>query len=749
MRFMPRRLYWQLVSLVSLIVVGTLFAYGWFTGAKQSEYGVRTMKLHAEVMAKNLAISCADYMLTSNYAGLETLLLRSAEFPDILEIQVLDKKGNIISNIIHTPGSAPRASFGKKTIATPSRPGPSVEIKDRQLVLWQPISTGSLLGWVRINRDMEDIYKIQALIWRNSLLSGVLGIFSSFILLLIVLRRPIGAIRRVTDFARRLQEVKGTQIPVERSSLEVEQLCESLNHTSAELHANEEQLIAERERLEVTLQSIGDGVIATDTQGSVTVMNKMAEELTGWAMDEATGRPLAEVFHIVNEITREVAENPVEKVLRTGNIIGLANHTALISREGRERSIADSAAPITDRRGKIIGVVLVFRDVTEKNRIEEELLRSRKLESLGILAGGIAHDFNNILTSILGNISIVTGMGNIEDSIFKRLETAEKAAERASDLAQQLLTFSRGGAPILKTAHVGDLVKETIHFSLSGSNVKADIEIPDDLWLVEIDEGQMSQVVQNLVINAKEAMQGGGTLKVRAENVTIAGKGAVPLATGKYIKITISDQGMGIPREHLTMIFDPYFTTKERGSGLGLATVHSIIRRHNGHITAESKTGGGATFHIYLPASRGGRVGVEATAGKPQSAAVNNKKILVMDDDELIRDFIGSALAPLKHTVDFAADGKEAIECYKCAMETGQPYDVVIMDLTTPGGMGGKETMKVLSGIDPGIKAIVSSGYSNDPVMTEFKKHGFKGIIPKPYKHEELIALLNQVIANG
>lgn len=746
MGLMPRRLYVQLVFVVSLIIIFTIMAYGYFTGKKQTGHALETMKIHAELLSKNLAVSSADYMLASNYAGLETLLKRHAEFPEITEIQICDRQGNILSDIVRTPGSPPKLRFGKKIMNIPATIEPLIEMKNKEMIIWQPVYTGALLGWVRTNHNMENIYEIQKIIWENSLLVGVLGIFASLILLLVSLKKPLGAIQRVTAFARRLNYEKGSQIPVERGSVEIEQLCESLNTASFELLSKENQLRAERERLSITLQSIGDGVIATDTNGGVVLINKVAEYLTGWKMQDAEGMPLTEVFRIINEKTRKPVENPVDKVLKTGKIIGLANHTALIAKDGTERSIADSAAPIADKEGKIIGVVLVFRDTTEKNKMEEEILRARKLESLGTIAGGIAHDFNNILTAILGNISMVTGFMSADDTNYKRLTAAEKATIRARDLAQQLLTFSKGGSPILKTAHIGDLLRETIIFSLSGSNIKADITIPDNLWLVEIDEGQMSQVIQNLVINARESMPGGGTLTASLENITVDAKSALPLNKGDYIKLTIADEGAGIPKEQLPLIFDPYFTTKEKGSGLGLATVYSIIKRHHGHITAESVPGSGTIFYIYLPMSKNEYA---SAAESPEASAVSNitnKKILVMDDEQSIRELAGDILSSFGHRVDFAAEGKQAINLYKSAMESGQPYDAVIMDLTTPGGMGGKEAIKALAGLDPNIKGIVSSGYSDDPVMSEFREYGFKGVVTKPYSADNLISVLSRVI---
>ncbi len=507
----------------------------------------------------------------------------------------------------------------------------------------------------------------------------------------------------------------------------------------------EKALFNEKERLAVTLKSIGDGVVTTDIEGKVMLINKVAEGLTGWSHHEAYGKPLSEVFHIINEKTRIRCENPVEKVLQTGEIVGLANHTALISRDGTERTIADSGAPIRDANNNVFGVVLVFRDVSEKKKLEDELMKARKLESVGILAGGIAHDFNNLLTSIMCNVSLAKMLSSEQDQVMESLDDAEKASLRAKDLTQQLLTFSKGGAPIKVAVSMSGLIKESSKFILSGSNVKCDFYFPDDLWPAEVDEGQISQVIHNLIINADQAMPEGGEIKIKAENVVVTEKEALPLIDGNYLKISISDEGVGISEEHLEKIFDPYFSTKQKGSGLGLATSYSIVKRHDGCIIVNSKISVGTTFHVYLAAS------VDKTPVKidrPKKPVAGKGKILIMDDEEIIRNTAGTALSRIGYNVEFAKDGSETIELYKAARDSGKPFDAVIMDLTIPGGMGGKEAIGKLLEVDSKAKAIVSSGYSNDPVMADFKKYGFSHFIAKPYSAQELNEVLVNVLRN-
>jgi signal transduction histidine kinase/ActR/RegA family two-component response regulator len=430
-------------------------------------------------------------------------------------------------------------------------------------------------------------------------------------------------------------------------------------------------------------------------------------------------------------------------VLKSGGIIGLDAQTVLVARDGTERSIADSGAPIRDRDGEIIGVVLVFRDVTEEQKMQEDLQKAQKLESIGLLAGGIAHDFNNILTAILGNMSLAKMYAQPGDKVCEVLTEAEKAFWRARDLTQQLLTFSKGGAPIKKAASIAELLTETTAFVLRGTNVRCEFAIAEDLWPATFDIGQISQVINNLVINAQQAMPHGGVIGIRAKNVHIGPRHALPLKKGRYIRFDVEDQGVGIATEHLPRIFDPYFTTKQTGSGLGLATSYSIIRKHDGHIEVKSTVGRGSLFSIYLPADGDS---ASARGGRPAKALDGSGRVLLMDDEETVCRVGMEILKRLGYSVESTRDGEEMLARYKQAQEAGEPFDLVITDLTIPGGMGGKEAVAQLMELDPRAKAIVSSGYFNDPVMADFAKFGFLGVIAKPYKVEELAEIVRKLI---
>ncbi|HHO47599.1 MAG TPA: PAS domain S-box protein [Desulfobacteraceae bacterium] len=388
-------------------------------------------------------------------------------------------------------------------------------------------------------------------------------------------------------------------------------------------------------------------------------------------------------------------------------------------------------------------MAVFFNDVTVKLRMLEELQKNQKLESVGVLAGGIAHDFNNLLTAIIGNISMAKLFARTEPArTLARLNDAENASIRARDLTQRLLTFSRGGAPVRCTASIAEVIRESTSFMLSGSKVKFQLQIPEDIWPVDIDVGQISQVIQNVVKNSDQAMPGGGTIAIRAANVRIDTGQGLPLPQGGYVHISLADEGMGIPQKYLARIFDPYFSTRQEGSGLGLAACYSIINHHDGLITVESEYGSGATFHIYLPASA-------KTPGEKimatEKTRPNGKKILIMDDNESILAVAANMLNFMGHTTVTARDGAEAVRLYQEAMLEQQPFDAVLLDLTVPGGMGGLEAMRRLTALDQGIRAIVSSGYTDDPVMNDYRDYGFSGIVTKPYDLDRLSQALRDL----
>jgi PAS domain S-box-containing protein len=517
-----------------------------------------------------------------------------------------------------------------------------------------------------------------------------------------------------------------------------------LEREAAERAQAEQALASEKQLLDVTLQSISDGVVATDLSGRILFMNQAAQTITGWAEADAWGRPLGEVLPARYPEPAGGPRNLVETVLKAGNRVEFPYPLMLGQREGTPKRLTINGAPLADARERIIGVVFTFRDTTMWHLLETERFKANKLESIGVLAGGIAHDFNNILTAILGNLSAIRLSDVLSERQLQYLTIAENATRRAELLTKQLLTFAKGGAPILKPASIRELIQESADFVLSGSNVKCVYDFPDDLWTVHIDEGQMSQVVSNLVINAQQAMPRGGTITVRGENVPAWTEGLPPQLTKRdYVKIDIIDTGVGIPREYLSNIFDPYFTTKDKGSGLGLTSAYSIIKNHTGYLSVESEPDAGSTFFFYLPA-----LPHEAVESKTERRVPirGQGRILVMDDEKDIRKLCQDLLVYLGYEVECVLDGTAAVERYREAITAGRPFDAVVLDLTVQGGMGGGEAMEQLKAIDPHIKAIVSSGYSDDPVMSSYATYGFSGIIQKPFDVISLSEILHRII---
>ena len=393
----------------------------------------------------------------------------------------------------------------------------------------------------------------------------------------------------------------------------------------------------------------------------------------------------------------------------------------------------------------------VLEDITEHKRTEADRLILNKLESTGTLAGGLAHDFNNLLTVILLDLELAQALDHANVELAQLLKEAKKAAVKASGLTRLLITFARGGGPICKLARLSDVIQETVPLALSGSNVRSEISQADDLWLAEMDVGQIGQVIRNMVLNAREAMPQGGTVFIRAENAVLDSHDQPSLPAGEYVRVSIADQGCGVTKDVLPKIFDPYFSTKENGSqkgmGLGLSICHSVIRQHGGAITVNSEVGVGTTLHIYLPATR--KPGREAVKAAVPTGVPRPGRVLVMEDEERLRKVVGQTLLGMGHEAELAEDGQKAVELYKNAMSLGRHFDAVILDLTVRDGMGGPETLQELRKLDPDVKAVLMSGYTNDPAILEPERFGFKDVVAKPFDGGKLQAVLSRVMDSG
>ncbi len=511
----------------------------------------------------------------------------------------------------------------------------------------------------------------------------------------------------------------------------------------------EQEILNEKERLYVTIQSIGDGVIAIDREGKIIIFNNIAEKLTEWKRDEAIGKPIDKIFNIESEKEKEKYSDKIYRVIHEGKTIPLGKNTILISKNGKQTCIEGTCTPIFDTSGELIGGVVIFTDITEQKETEERIRQMDRLNSIGILAGGIAHDFNNILTGILGNLTLLNTIVK-EKEATEYINQAREAVKRATNLTQQLLTFAKGGEPIKELTSLPSVIETSTKFILSGTSIDYHIKIPEDLWDVEIDKGQFSQVVQNIILNARHAMPKGGKIFITCRNIPSAEAINLKLSNGasnggKYVEIAITDEGTGIPEENLNHIFDPYFTTKDNGTGLGLAICYSIIKNHGGTIRVKSEVGRGTTFFIYIPATEKSAE-IEKQEKKSLRLGEMRGKVLVMDDDEIIREIASNMLKKLGFEPLLAQDGEEAIGIYRDSLEKGDPIKVVITDITVRGGMGGEETVKEILKIDPKARVIVSSGYSNNPIMSNYREYGFMAVVKKPFEIEDLAEALSEVL---
>ncbi|HUJ18397.1 MAG TPA: PAS domain S-box protein [Nitrospirota bacterium] len=507
---------------------------------------------------------------------------------------------------------------------------------------------------------------------------------------------------------------------------------------AARTHA-EESLRRSEEHFRSLIENALDLITVLDAAGKILFESPSLELLLGYRPADLVGR---DVFGFIHPEDRTAAREALTRIMREPEATD-SIELRVLHENGSWRKFQVNARSMADASGAM-RVIINSRDITERKKLEEDIQRVQKLDSIGVLAGGLAHDFNNLITGIAVNIDLAKMKTAPGDERLAFLEKAEQASARAHELTQQLLTFSRGGDPVRKIVPVKDMVRESAAFALTGSPAACSFSIPDDIRPVEVDPGQVRQAIHNLVVNAEQAMPQGGTVRISCENIKLPQE-IMPLKAGDYVKISIADDGVGIPKENFSRIFDPYFTTKRTGSGLGLATAYSIIRKHGGNITVESEPGAGSTFTLFLPASAkeatGGDIGLKLIRG--------TGRVLIMDDEEIVRDAAGKILQASGYETEFATEGNDAVELYRKAIDRGQRFDVVILDLTVPGGTGGRETMKRLLELDPAVRAIVSSGYSHDPIMANFRDYGFLGVIVKPYTVREMSEAVHNVMATS
>lgn len=744
-----------LAAAISLFSAWSLYSH------LRSEYESKALAI-----AESMSQSSAETFVNNQATRVQSLINKFLDVEGVAYAFATTEHGEVIAHTFvpafpetfrtWLPQKFPQQQFGTKPQTA------NVELQDRGrfLHIAAPMLAGSA-GSLHIGMSLGHI---NTLIWKAIARIQIIT-FGVFLVAVAVayfwvnrIAHPLMALSR---YSRQLADHNFDADVDIRSTDEIGELAATMREMAGQLRDHfqqleeqitirreaEEALAAEKELLAVTMRSIGDGVIAADTGGQVVLMNKVAEHLTGWSQEEGMRQQVDTVFRLVGVADGQPVDCPAQKALESGGIYELDDNVQLRQRSGQCIDIGDSAAPIRDHQGVIIGAVIVFRDIREEKRRELEHLRAEKLESLGVLAGGIAHDFNNILTAILNNITLARLNQEIPLSATNKLQDAERATLRAKKLTQQLLTFSHGGLPVTQCANVEDILQDAVAFALRGSNITYELSLPQDLWPVEVDTGQIAQVFDNLTINALQAMPEGGLLQIWAENVAPPrGAGSERDTTQKgFVRLYFRDQGCGISEQDQAHIFDPYFTTKPEGSGLGLSSVFSIIKRHGGSVDVHSELGRGTTFTMYLPAANGRPA---CPSGFEERSVSGSGRVLVMDDEHEVREVLGESLEYLGYEPHFAANGEQVLKRYTEHLQAGRAFDAVIMDLTVPGGMGGKETIRHLCAIDPEVRAIVSSGYSQDPVMARYREYGFCEVLMKPYTLDEVGEKLRAVLHN-
>ncbi len=496
-------------------------------------------------------------------------------------------------------------------------------------------------------------------------------------------------------------------------------------------------------RWQFALEGNGDGVWDWDLQAGEFFFSERYKEILGFA-DHELGNNLKEWSSRLHPDDYQSATESFDKMFRGESQTCSFEHR-IRCKNGDYRWLLNRGKVIRQTtEGKPLRIIGTITDMTEHKLIEEQACKTQQLESMAVLAGGIAHDFNNILTAVTGYTSLARIFLDAPNKACKALEEAERASHRAAELTRQLLTFSKGGTPLKQSVSAPNIIHESVSLALRGTKVTAACTIPEPMY-VEADEEQLGQAFSNIILNAAQSMPDGGNVEIQAKNSTLGENNFHELPAGDYLTISFSDQGCGIPPENLGKIFDPFFSTKTGCTGLGLSTAYSIIKKHGGSIEVQSAMGSGTTVVVHLPSSKKECEKYPIKDKRALNETQPRGHILVMDDEEMIRDLSSELLELLGYQVFTCTNGEDAIELYKAAREADTPFDAVIMDLTIPGGMGGKEAAQSILAFDPNAQLIVSSGYSNDPVMSEHEKFGFIAAVSKPFTVDKIVRTLDFV----
>ena len=753
-----------------------------------------------EALARSLAANSVSWVLADDVIGLEEIVDSQKNYPDIEYAMILSPKGKVLA---HTEKSLVGLYVQDPISLSLQKNEPDIRYlvnNSNLLDISVPIfSAQGHIGWSRVAISTKTSHASLRKILRDGVGYTFLAILVGSIFAIFMARGITNGIRQLLKVTSQVEYGKiDTYVEDERQD-ELGQLGKSfnkminrLNQAIEEQKSNENELNKYRNQLEdLVTQRTKELEIANNSLEQEIIISKQAEislkeseqrfrtvadftfnweywvspdnqyvyvspsckRITGYIPDDFINNPDL-LMEIIHPDDRAIMNNHTHIVTESGGITSV--DFRIITKDGDERWISHICQPVYDNDGHFIGRRGTNRDITGHKKMQREVLKAHKLESIATLAGGIAHDFNNLLFMVMGNISLAQDDLKFETETSESLKAAQEACNKAKELSAQLITFSKGGEPIKQISSINDLLKDAVTSALQGVDIKPEFFITDAVRQVNIDENQIRQVFYNLIVNAKEAMDDNGQLKISCENIDIPQEGYLTLNQGKYIKISFKDHGCGIAKNNLEQIFDPYFSTKERGSdkgqGLGLAASYSIIEKHKGLITVESEPGTGSIFTVYLKAALAKETDLKNSVEKPLSkepvkqTVTGKRKILLMDDEESIRSFLGQVISRLGYNVETCTEGKEAVATYKNAIESKEPFDAVILDLTNKIGMGGQETMKKLIEIDPAVRGIVITGYFEDPVVANFRAYGFSGFLTKPATRDELNRVINEVI---
>lgn len=752
---MPRRLETRIILSLALVLAVMIAVFGWWTGSRQSKIYVQELTHNLQSLSHSHADSAARFMIVQEYMGLDEHMLESASLPDIMSLQIVEPDGKMICNVERPSiGAPPRLNYKINKISTPEGTRAVLNREGGLLVSWSPIMAGSHLGWLKMTLSLHTADILQRATWHSTLQVGAFWILIGIILMTLVVRRPLRAVRELSRFAHDLQNRKGGQVTVAQGVYEIDLLADALNHSSTELLSAEQRLIAEQERLSVTLQSIGDGVIATDTGSNIVLVNHVAERLTGWSQEQALGKQLQQVFCLIEGDERSTIENPLKAVLDKGQSVELSDRVRLVSLNGSEQLVTVNGAPIIDRKGKLAGMVLVIRDITEKTEMEAErkklegqLIQSQKMESIGQLAGGIAHDFNNILTAITGYGEMLRMKVAHDDKLVSYADQLLSSAVRAANLTRSLLAFSRKQSIELKSADINSIIIDVqkLLCRLIGEDISFTARTTDTPLMAMVDAGQIEQIMMNLATNARDAMPEGGELSIETDEVYIDELYSHSIPNGKpgrYAMITVSDNGGGMDKETCAHVFEPFFTTKNvgKGTGLGLSIVYGIVRQHNGFVTVYSEIGQGTSFRIYIPISD--ETSLEKLHEIDVEAKPGTETILLVEDDNDVRGILALTLHMAGYTVIEATCGTEAVTLFDGHHDS---IDLILMDVIMPN-MNGKEAYNRISERYPAVPIIFMSGYTADIILHKGLVDDGINFIHKPISKQQLLKKIRDVL---